>query len=616
MYLKSLTLKGFKSFASATTLKFEPGICAVVGPNGSGKSNVVDALAWVMGEGSAKTLRGGKMEDVIFAGAGERKPLGRAEVTLTIDNTDGALPIDYTEVSVTRRMFRDGASEYEINGSRARLMDIQELLSDSGIGREMHIMVGQGKLVEILESRPEERRAYIEEAAGVLKHRRRKEKAQRKLQGMQVNLDRLLDLTEELRKQLKPLASQAEAAQRAVTVQADLRDARFQLAGFEIVQLSEKLETSTEREKMIRDQVEAARQQWEETSLAQAELETELAEVTPLAEAAQQLWFELSSLAERISATLRIAADRANSGVLDTAYAGQNPDELLQRAERADQELEELETQVEMAAESLNSIQEEAAVRADEARAAEREHLAQLRAIADRREGMVRLLAHEESLRTQLDSAEADATRMGEQLEEFIGRILEVEQERRLAQQRQVEISTERIPLESAHHQAQQEARMAEQRLEELRGQRSTLEREVSRLESRIDTLAQNRPRSSAAEVVDYPQLASLIQLNHKVDKALSAALGPHAEALAGELNQGVVDKLIDAGISRTVIIDGQNTTSTWRLETNLPTGATWLLDHLTLDRAIAGPVNRLLADVVLVDAPHTAHAVVNNDPR
>lgn len=142
MHLKSLTLKGFKSFASATTLKFEPGICAVVGPNGSGKSNVVDALAWVMGEGSAKTLRGGKMQDVIFAGAGERKALGRAEVTLTIDNADGALPIDYTEVSVTRRMFRDGASEYEINGAKARLMDIQELLSDSGIGREMHIIVG------------------------------------------------------------------------------------------------------------------------------------------------------------------------------------------------------------------------------------------------------------------------------------------------------------------------------------------------------------------------------------------------------------------------------------------------------------------------------------------
>lgn len=195
MYLKSLTLKGFKSFAAPTTLRFEPGITAVVGPNGSGKSNVVDALAWVMGEQGAKTLRGGKMEDVIFAGTSSRAPLGRAEVTVSIDNSDNALPIEYTEVSITRRMFRDGASEYEINGSSCRLMDVQELLSDSGIGREMHVIVGQGKLEEILQSRPEDRRAFIEEAAGVLKHRKRKEKALRKLDTMAANLARLTDLT-------------------------------------------------------------------------------------------------------------------------------------------------------------------------------------------------------------------------------------------------------------------------------------------------------------------------------------------------------------------------------------------------------------------------------------
>ena len=235
MYLKSLTLKGFKSFASPTTLRFEPGITAVVGPNGSGKSNVVDALAWVMGEQGAKTLRGGKMEDVIFAGTSSRAPLGRAEVTVTIDNSDSALPIEYSEVSITRRMFRDGASEYEINGSSCRLMDVQELLSDSGIGREMHVIVGQGKLDEILQSRPEDRRAFIEEAAGVLKHRKRKEKALRKLDAMSANLARLTDLTTELRRQLKPLGRQAEVARRAQTIQADLRDARLRLAADDLV---------------------------------------------------------------------------------------------------------------------------------------------------------------------------------------------------------------------------------------------------------------------------------------------------------------------------------------------------------------------------------------------
>ena len=166
MYLKSLTLRGFKSFASATTLDFEPGITCVVGPNGSGKSNVVDAIAWVMGEQGAKSLRGGKMEDVIFAGTSGRAPLGRAEVALTIDNSDGALPIDYTEVTVTRTMFRNGGSEYAINGEGCRLLDVQELLSDSGIGREMHVIVGQGRLDAILHASPEDRRGFIEEAAG------------------------------------------------------------------------------------------------------------------------------------------------------------------------------------------------------------------------------------------------------------------------------------------------------------------------------------------------------------------------------------------------------------------------------------------------------------------
>ena len=229
MHLKSLTLKGFKSFASATTLHFEPGITCVVGPNGSGKSNVVDALAWVLGEQGPKTLRGASMADVIFAGTSIRAPLGRAEVSVMIDNADGALPIDYTEVTVTRTMFRGGGSEYALNGSSCRLLDIQELLSDSGIGREMHVVVGQGQLEAVLSASPEERRGFIEEAAGVLKHRKRKEKAVRKLEAMAHNLTRLQDLTAELRRQLAPLGRQAEVARRAATVAAQLRDARLRL---------------------------------------------------------------------------------------------------------------------------------------------------------------------------------------------------------------------------------------------------------------------------------------------------------------------------------------------------------------------------------------------------
>src|SRR5215475_1442035 len=256
-----MTLRGFKSFASATSLHFEPGITCIVGPNGSGKSNVVDALAWVMGEQGAKSLRGGKMEDVIFAGTSAKAPLGRAEVVLTIDNTDGALPIEFSEVTISRTMFRNGGSDYAINGQSCRLLDVQELLSDSGIGREMHVIVGQGQLDAILHASPEERRGFIEEAAGVLKHRKRKEKALRKLDATDGNLTRLSDLLGEIRRQLKPLGRQAEVARRASVIQMEARDARARLLADDVVEMLAAQQQETADETRIlerRSQTEAA----------------------------------------------------------------------------------------------------------------------------------------------------------------------------------------------------------------------------------------------------------------------------------------------------------------------------------------------------------------------
>src|SRR4051812_30129829 len=234
MFLKSLTLRGFKSFADKTTLEFEPGVTVVVGPNGSGKSNLVDAVAWVLGAQGARALRGGKMDDVIFAGTSDRPALGRAEVGLTIDNTSGMLPIDFSEVTITRTLFRTGESEYQINGVQCRLLDIQELLSDSGVGRQQHVIVSQGNLDAVLAARPEDRRMIIEEAAGVLKHRKRREKSQRRLEGTESNLERLADLVREVRQQMRPLEKQAEAARRHDDVANELRAAKLFVAGRDI----------------------------------------------------------------------------------------------------------------------------------------------------------------------------------------------------------------------------------------------------------------------------------------------------------------------------------------------------------------------------------------------
>lgn len=212
MFLKSLSLKGFKSFADPAVLEFEPGVTVVVGPNGSGKSNVVDAVAWVLGAQGPRMVRSSKMEDVIFAGTSHRPSLGRAEVSLTIDNAAGKLPSDLAEITITRTLFRSGDSEYSINGAACRLLDVQELLSDTGVGRQQHVIISQGNLGAILEARSEDRRAVIEEAAGVLKFRRRRERSERRLASTEENLERLYDLVREVKRQIRPLERQASTA--------------------------------------------------------------------------------------------------------------------------------------------------------------------------------------------------------------------------------------------------------------------------------------------------------------------------------------------------------------------------------------------------------------------
>ena len=308
MHLKSLTLKGFKSFAQPTTFAFETGVTCIVGPNGSGKSNVVDALAWVMGEQGAKTLRGGKMEDVIFAGTATRGPLGRAEVQLTIDNSDGALPIEYSEVTISRTLFRNGSSEYAINGETCRLLDVQELLSDSGLGREMHVIVGQGRLDGVLHASPEDRRGFIEEAAGILKHRRRKEKTVRKLDAMQTNLTRLSDLAGEIRRQLKPLGHQAEIAREAQTIAAIARDAKARLYADEVVSLRAALADHTKGEQERHAERLVLQEQLEQVRVRVARIEQ--TQTSDAVDEARRIAFELEQVQERLRSLFTLAGQR------------------------------------------------------------------------------------------------------------------------------------------------------------------------------------------------------------------------------------------------------------------------------------------------------------------
>ncbi len=391
VHLKTLTIKGFKSFASSTTLRLEPGITAVVGPNGSGKSNVVDALTWVMGEQGAKNLRGGSMADVIFAGAGSRPALGRAEVSLTIDNTDGALPIDYTEVTISRTLFRGGGSEYRINGSPCRLLDVQELLSDTGLGRQMHVIVGQGQLDAVLSATPEDRRGFIEEAAGVLKHRKRKERALRKLESMAADLARVADLTQELRRQLGPLARQAAIARRARSIQVEVRDATARLLADDVVQAQSLLEAGDEDKEALarrRSAVEEAERVARARLSELAAIETTSAQ--RLARAGS-IWEELTGAAQSLGALADVAGERIRLlASAPTPSHGTDPEELERRAEAAGREEAELADTLEAARTALSDATRVRTDAETAEKAADQELSAAQRRVSERRETIAR----------------------------------------------------------------------------------------------------------------------------------------------------------------------------------------------------------------------------------
>jgi chromosome segregation protein len=645
VHLKTLTLRGFKSFASATTLRLEPGITCVVGPNGSGKSNVVDALSWVMGEQGAKSLRGGKMEDVIFAGTSGRPPLGRAEVSLTIDNSDGALPIDYAEVTISRTMFRSGGSEYALNGSPCRLLDIQELLSDSGIGREMHVIVGQGQLDAVLHASPEERRAFIEEAAGVLKHRKRKEKAIRKLDAMQANLTRLADLTTEIRRQLKPLGRQAEVARRAQVVQADLRDARARLLADDLVTLTETVAAEVADETAMRERRSSVESQLSDTRLRLTELEQAAATAAPQLSRAQETWYRLSSLRERTRGTASLAADRLRllSDSEPERTNGRDPDDLEAQAGLVREQEEQLLEEVEAASELLVCAQDGRRA-AESAAAAEERRLVELtRLAADQREALARLAGKVGAQRSTVEAAVDQVERLAGTITDAQERALEAAEavaeldarsegvsslqdgdpdaEQAAALQIEAELIGERIAvLEADLETASSMLSALTAELEALRHTEREAHGERKEWAARRETLALSLRRKDGAGTLlaagdRIPgligSLAAVLSVEPGFETAIATALGPAAEAVAvGDISGALsaLELLAEQDGGQAVLVPAAFASrpgsvadadpSGWP---TLPPGARWARALVREPISLTAAVDRLLRRVAVV---------------
>ncbi|WP_431072933.1 chromosome segregation protein SMC [Microbacterium phyllosphaerae] len=617
MHLKSLTLKGFKSFAQPTSFVFEPGVTCIVGPNGSGKSNVVDALAWVMGEQGAKTLRGGKMEDVIFAGTSTRGPLGRAEVQLTIDNSDGALPIEFAEVTISRTLFRNGSSEYAINGENCRLLDLQELLSDSGLGREMHVIVGQGRLDTVLQASPEDRRGFIEEAAGILKHRRRKEKTLRKLDAMETNLTRLSDLAGEIRRQLKPLGRQAEIAREAQTIAAVVRDAKARIFADDVVALRTALadHTRTEHERhterlVLSDQAEAVR-----GSIARLEQDQNSVAV----DQARGVAFGLEQVQERMRGLYTLANQRL-------ALLGSEEDDASVTAVTVTQStIDEAKDEITAISAGLGDAQDAAAVASREVVNARAELDTLDVDIAEQS-----ALVSEYDMRLSALRGTADAAASA--LAAVRGAVLRQENALEAANARRREAAEALESVDeaeapegtaaehaAAYETAQRAATAAETERETLRERLHAAEREVDSLTAKSAALGSALAISGgAAEIVKSGGagirglVGDSVQVRAGFEAAIAAVLGPLAEGVLVDRASDAFVLANEAAEQRRGVVDFV-VAEAMRPAVDLPSldGVTRAIDTVTAPDGVLGILSHVLIAEGL-DAARTARAALD----
>jgi chromosome segregation protein len=570
-----------------------------------------------MGEQGAKSLRGGKMEDVIFAGTSGRPPLGRAEVVLTIDNADGALPIDYTEVTISRTMFRNGGSEYAINGEACRLLDVQELLSDSGIGREMHVIVGQGQLDSVLSATPEDRRGFIEEAAGVLKHRKRKEKALRKLDAMEANLVRLSDLTNELRRQLKPLGRQAEVARRASVIQAEVRDARLRILADDLTELRGALEQEVADENALlklRAEAEAALAASQQREI---ELEAAVAATLPALTDAQETWFGLSGLRDRFKGLASLATERVRfaAEVPTHRVSGREPEDMEAEAHQIRDQERELEGAIGRDRVTLSSAEQrrheaEVALSSEESRIA-----SVMRAIADRREGLAKLAGQVGAARTTVEGAEAERERLQASLVDAQHRAAAAQQEFASLETQIAGLDQGEVDLDGEYESASAALSRAHERVAALREDERAAEQQRAALNARVEALELGMDRKDGAAALLAANervsgllgsVAAIVAIEPGAETAIAAALGAAADAVAVASLDAAVDamsllKTEDAGRSGILVAGGNEFGSTgWPM---LPGYATYAVDLVRAPEQVRPSLRRMREKVAVVDS-------------
>ena len=578
-----------------------------------------------MGEQGAKSLRGGKMEDVIFAGTSGRAPLGRAEVAVTIDNTDGALPIDYTEVTISRILFRNGQSEYQINGEASRLLDIQELLSDSGIGREMHVIVGQGQLDAILMATPEERRGFIEEAAGVLKHRKRKEKALRKLDSMQANLARINDLTVELRRQLRPLGKQAEVAKKAATIQADLRDAKLRLLADDFISLSKTLDAEVADENALRERRGQVEAELEKFRRREEELDAQVAFESPLLIKAQENFYSLNALREKFRGTQSLAQERSRflaEEAEEARSAGRDPEALDQEAVLLRSEESQLRNgvvaaQSALAAATASLASAEAALKSEEDTIA-----AAMRAMADQREGTARQEGHIKSLAARLEAITEEISRLQAARTEAQSRVDSAKSDYAQFEMEIGNADAGEQGLDSQFNNSKSALELAKSAHADLVDAERAADRERNSTESKLEAMRlTSSSRDGAAALIRDSRgvqilgsMASLIQIDLGWEAATAAALGALADAVIVKDLSSAVSALTtlrseNLGQADVLVYEPSGNSSH-----QVPSGLTSLLNHVRSSE-ISELLASLLSTTVVADNARGAESILRQHP-